>query len=104
MYSFLHPYTYLGNWQTINFEKKKLGTIGDAANEHHGVRGKIEYREAVTHQSYGLTYRSSLRRLHGTADWPTRGSLQVHGRVGIWQQASGLWGSESTALQLLGVP
>ena len=30
MYSFLHPYTYLESWQTINFGKKKLGTIGDA--------------------------------------------------------------------------
>jgi hypothetical protein len=63
-----------------------------SGNEHHDVRGKIEYRETATNLSYGLTYRSSRA---GTAYWSTGGSAWA------WQQP---WGSESTALQLRGSP
>ena len=33
MESFLPSHTYLGSWQTISFEKKILGTLGDALTD-----------------------------------------------------------------------
>jgi len=33
MDSFLPSHTYLGSWQTISFEKKILGTLGDALTD-----------------------------------------------------------------------
>ena len=43
--SFLPSHIYLGSWQTINFGKKILGTLGDALTKKISAASRLNGRE-----------------------------------------------------------